>query len=161
MFESARNRSTLTSHCAKIAIAMAADDGDALLGWRREFAAGETLFVEGDSGRQVYILLSGRIEISQAGERIGEVDAAEAILGEIAALTGQPRSATARALEASSLAVVPDVAELFERHPSWGERLARTLASRLLRVERRLEDATGHPLNETARLFTGVLRGID
>ncbi len=72
-------------------------------------AEGETLFWEGSRNEDVLILAHGRLEILlEAGaetRRLGEVLPGE-VVGELAFLTGEPRSATLRAVEPSECLVL-------------------------------------------------------
>jgi membrane fusion protein, hemolysin D len=72
----------------------------------RRFTPGQIVFREGASSDLAYVLVSGRIEITKRTDE-GEITLGKLrkgdILGEIGALTGQPRSATARALEHTTL----------------------------------------------------------
>ena len=67
--------------------------------FRRELPAGVTLFREGDPGRSMLILHSGAVEVARRlpGRELAlaAVGATEA-LGEMALVSGQPRSTTVR-----------------------------------------------------------------
>ena len=68
---------------------------------------GEILIRQGDPGDSLYVLIYGRLLITVRGESgeeevIGEVGRGE-VVGEMAVLTGEPRSATARAIRDSEL----------------------------------------------------------
>lgn len=69
----------------------------------REFGRGDTLFVEGEAPGWVAVLLSGRVKAfsyrEQGGETLLAVRGPGALLGEVAAIDGQPRSASVAALE--------------------------------------------------------------
>lgn len=79
---------------------------------RRELAAGTELFHEDDAGDGLYVVISGAIEIvkrTPAGERsLAKLGAGE-VLGEISLLTSEARSATGRALAATSVLRLPAV----------------------------------------------------
>ncbi|HET6519626.1 MAG TPA: HlyD family type I secretion periplasmic adaptor subunit [Geminicoccaceae bacterium] len=66
------------------------------------YRAGQVIFREGDPSDRAYLIVSGRVEITKAGEegalRIGVLKAGD-LLGELGVLGDAPRSATARALE--------------------------------------------------------------
>ncbi|MFI0410974.1 Crp/Fnr family transcriptional regulator [Actinomadura sp. 3N508] len=79
----------------------------------REFARGDTLFVEGEQPGWVAVLLKGRVKAfsyrEQGGEALLAVRGPGALLGEVAAIDGQPRSASVAALEpVRALAVTAD-----------------------------------------------------
>ncbi|HXV07722.1 MAG TPA: cyclic nucleotide-binding domain-containing protein, partial [Burkholderiales bacterium] len=64
--------------------------------------SGETLFSAGDSGRDLYFIVSGRLRALGPGGRVlNEMTRGESI-GEIALLTGEPRSATVVAVRDSA-----------------------------------------------------------
>jgi len=71
-------------------------------------APGEVVFREGDSGRELYVVLTGEIEVLKHSER-ANADARVAVLGpgdwfgEMSVISVQNRSATVRALSAAVL----------------------------------------------------------
>jgi CRP-like cAMP-binding protein len=68
-------------------------------------AAGELLTEEDSVGRQAFILLSGQAAVTIAGRHIATVGPGE-IVGEMALLDSQPRTATVTALEPMRVFVV-------------------------------------------------------
>lgn len=87
------------------------EERDAFRGWLSplRLPAGERLFVEGDAGRNMFFVESGSLEVVKqtAGRpiRLCKVRAG-AMLGEMALYTGQPRSASAIAVEPCGLLVL-------------------------------------------------------
>jgi CRP/FNR family transcriptional regulator, cyclic AMP receptor protein len=75
----------------------------------REFPCGATLFREGETGREMYVVQQGRVTISK---RVGDVEKILSslgpgeFLGEMAILNNKPRSATAVCAEHSKLLVI-------------------------------------------------------
>ncbi|GLZ09932.1 Crp/Fnr family transcriptional regulator [Actinomadura sp. NBRC 104425] len=69
----------------------------------RVFARGEVLFAEGEPSTWVAVLLAGRVKAyshrEHGGEALLAVRGPGALLGEVAAIDGQPRSATVATLE--------------------------------------------------------------
>jgi CRP-like cAMP-binding protein len=65
---------------------------------RNRFSRGETIFRQGDPGDRMLFVRSGRLELLQHGERF-KVLAPGTVVGEIALLTGGPRTMTVRALD--------------------------------------------------------------
>jgi MFS family permease len=63
----------------------------------RTLEAGEVLIDEGASSDDVYLIREGKIEVSKNGDRVTVLGRGE-VVGEIAALRGVTRTATARAL---------------------------------------------------------------
>ena len=79
----------------------------------REFDRGATLFAEGERPGWVAVLLKGRVKAftyrEQGGEALLAVRGPGALLGEVAAIDGLPRSASVAALEpVRALAVTAD-----------------------------------------------------
>ncbi len=98
---------------------------------------GWTLLREGDPAHAVHVVLAGRLGALVNGpdggrEAIGEVGAGE-IVGEMAMLSGMPRSATLVALRDTELLRLPRSVfeELLHRHPRTMRQVGRVLAERL------------------------------
>lgn len=73
---------------------------------------GEVLFREGDEARDVFVLLSGKIEITARGQAIETVQPGDG-LGIPSMIDGQVRSTTATASEACELAALDERAFRF------------------------------------------------
>jgi CRP-like cAMP-binding protein len=93
---------------------------------------GDRLFEEGDPGESLYLVCSGRVDIA-VGERTVAVLERNACLGEMALISGLPRSATATALRESRLLRIgaDDFGNLLSAEPSIAFALLRTLSRRL------------------------------
>ena len=125
--------------------ALAPEDSARLLqlGGRRRYAAGTALFREREPGDCVLVVLSGRVKLvtlTRDGHEVvlGVRDAGD-LLGEMSALDGEDRTATAVALEpveARAIAVRDFVAFL-ESTPGAGLALARLLCARLRDADRK------------------------
>jgi predicted acylesterase/phospholipase RssA/CRP-like cAMP-binding protein len=103
--------------------------------------AGEVIINEGDPGNGLFLVVSGRLRVSVASggtERVLHDLARGAIVGEIALLSNQPRSATVRAVRDSDLLLlrVSSFKSLVERRPAVLGEIARLLAERLLALDR-------------------------
>lgn len=103
------------------------DEERALLAGQLEevsFSPGGFVFRRGDPGDSIYIVAEGEVEIfldDSLGERIVfETVKAGDFFGELSLLDGEPRSASAQALEATKALKVDrnDLALLFSRHPN-------------------------------------------
>jgi CRP-like cAMP-binding protein len=114
----------------------------------RTFEPGEALMRQGDETVDLFILLSGKVDIFQSqaddGERrkidsLGEGD----MVGEMAQFDGLPRSADVIAVEETrALSFGPeDFHMLFQLHPRWSRKLLHTLAERLDQRRTTLESA--------------------
>ncbi len=103
----------------------------------RHFAAGETIFLMGSPGGSMMAVLSGTVRISISSPEGREVVLAVLqrgeVFGEIALLDGKERTADARAMTASVLAVLErrDVFEFLERQPGAWPRVVEVLCDRL------------------------------
>jgi len=68
----------------------------------RPVESGEALFQEGDEAEGAYVLLSGRCQVSEGGERVDVIEPGE-LFGEIAGFGGGRRTATVTALVPSEV----------------------------------------------------------
>jgi len=115
-------------------------------GRRRRYRVGQRIFREGEDGDHVIGVLTGRVKISvQTGsgrEILLAVKEPGDIVGELSAIDGRPRSATAVALEPVDALVVsaPAFVEFIEAHPRIAVRLLRTLAAQIRDADRRSVD---------------------
>ncbi len=115
-------------------------------GVRRIFRAGELLMHEGELGDEGYLILSGRVEVSRTTPegflRLGIVGPGE-IVGEMAALTAEARSADVTALEDTEAEVISAAAiqaEMRKISP-WMGKLVGSLTVRLRQANEKM-----HPL---------------
>jgi CRP/FNR family transcriptional regulator, cyclic AMP receptor protein len=69
----------------------------------RFFAKGDTIFREGERGDETFVVVRGQVEIRSANRRL-ETVGAKGIFGEMALIDDSPRSATAVALTAVTVA---------------------------------------------------------
>ena len=108
----------------------------ALRGYFVKFDDGEALCEEGENSYYAFLLLQGTVVVSQERREFTRVSREGSFLGEIAALTSMPRTASMHA-SGPVFAVVLNAAEL-ERlataNPAIGLRMIRTLAHRLAKV---------------------------
>jgi CRP-like cAMP-binding protein len=109
---------------------------DALERFAREFPAGTILFEEGQPGGDMYIVVSGEVEIRrQVGERerVVAVLPAGEFFGEMAILNGRPRSATAVVRTLARLLVIDGTTfeAMLRARPEIALRMIKALATRL------------------------------
>ncbi|MEW5848275.1 MAG: serine/threonine-protein kinase [Myxococcota bacterium] len=110
-----------------------------------EYAAGEYIVREGGQGDAVYIITSGRCEVSKevsGQENVLRTMEEGDVFGEMAALTGPPRTATVRALTPVTVAVVgrEDLEEKLAMD-TWAGKLVTTLAQRFRELDQRYQHA--------------------
>ena len=95
--------------------------------------AGDTLFAEGDKGEDLFFVAGGRLRaVSADGRVLNEMTRGESI-GEIALLTGEPRTATVFAVRDSDLVRVSRRAfdEIVAKYPTVMQTIARIVVQRL------------------------------
>jgi CRP-like cAMP-binding protein len=129
-------------------------------GQLQEYGPGDVVFSQGDEGDRLYIVKSGALEVLAS-----PTDAAEPIpvaylgpgevLGELALLTGSPRSASARVPERAELFTVekPVFLDLMKTLPAFARNLCLVLAKRL--------EATTLKMPRGSKQLQGNLRYFD
>lgn len=134
-------------------------------GRRRDFPAGQVLFSEGDKGHEVIVVAEGYVKVVTTApsgrEVILDVMSSGALLGELSAVDGEPRSAGAVALTPVSLLVIPtaDFVAFLESNGSAATGLLRLVVERLRNTSRRqLEFGTSDALG---RLCVCLLTMLD
>jgi CRP/FNR family transcriptional regulator, cyclic AMP receptor protein len=97
-----------------------------------EVAAGTTIFLKGEVGRSMYIIVSGRVRVHE-GERLLNYLDARSVFGEMALLDPQPRMATATAEEDTLLFQLDQEPfyHLMADQPEVARGIIRVLSSRL------------------------------
>jgi CRP-like cAMP-binding protein len=119
------------------------------LGRPIRYEVGETLFHEGETGRSVYALASGQVKVTvvtpSGREVLLAVKGPDDLLGELAAIDGRPRSATATALEPVDTVVLEDAAfdAVLDEYPLLARRLLRVLAAQVREGDWRTADREG------------------
>ena len=102
----------------------------------RRYAPDEIIVREGDSGSSMFVVESGRVGISIHGaagdtRNLGVLEAGSAF-GEISLLTGEPRTASVRALTETTLVEIEkeDLAGVLRGHPGLTESLGAIMRTR-------------------------------
>ena len=129
-------------------------------GKRLELGPGDILFRQGDQGDQLYIVKSGVLEVltKQADSveltPVAYIGAGE-VLGELALLTGSPRSATVRSPEHAELFTVdkPVFLDLMVSLPTFARNLCLVLAKRLEATTLKVPRASTKQLQGNLRFF--------
>jgi CRP-like cAMP-binding protein len=107
------------------------------------FEPGDVLVRQGEASDGVYLIGSGSLQVTASNEQgatfLSLVNAGQ-VLGELGALDGQPRSASAIALSAGLAYFLPTdtFRQLIEHSPTASNRLLMMLVSRLRRTNDRL-----------------------
>jgi CRP-like cAMP-binding protein len=125
-----------------------------------EFGPGEVVFHQGDQGDRLFVVKSGVLEVLSV-----PTDATEAIpiaylgtgevLGELALLTGSPRSATVRSPEHAALFAVERAVfiDLMDTLPAFSRNLCVVLARRLETTTLKVPRASGKQLQGSLHYF--------
>ncbi len=103
-----------------------------------------TVFSKGDPSQDIYLVVRGSVVLVDGGAPIATVRPPE-VFGELAALDGEPRSASAVCAEATTLLRIAraDLDEIMERKPQVAREIIRVLARRLRNSTARLVQASG------------------
>jgi len=120
-------RVPLFARCSKRELAMIAGTADEI-----DLRAGKVLTKEGETGREFFVLLDGKVEVRRGGRRRDILEAGD-FLGEIALVSRSPRTATVTAQTAVRALVIRDqeFRALLERVPSIQTKVIEALADRL------------------------------
>jgi CRP/FNR family cyclic AMP-dependent transcriptional regulator len=107
----------------------------------RSYSAGTKLVSQGDSGSALYIIKSGKVKItmstSSGEDRVVNTVGAGEVIGEMALLDDQPRSATITAIEDVTALVLPvwEFRGVLKEHPDIALKLLAVLSRRLRKAE--------------------------
>ncbi len=123
------------------------------------FASGQLIFSRGDMGRELYLVVNGRVRLSiltPEGRELALAHASDGqIFGEIAALDGKARTADATAISATTLMSLPQHAlvELRETHPRVATAIIGFLCERLRDTDDKLEAIALLPIEKRLARF--------
>ena len=115
----------------------------AQVGRVRRFRKGAVLFGEGDRSDWVGFILRGTVKASTFGadgtETVHNVLGPGELLGDLAGIDGEPRSATVTALESVEVSVIPaeHFTDFLTAHPDAAVELLRSVTRRLRAADRR------------------------
>lgn len=109
----------------------------------RRLKKGELLFIEGENSRAMYLLKSGVIRLyKKKMDSVVELDVVRSgqILGELAFLDGDPRSASGEALTNCELLEISSTTfqQIVGRMPDWLKLLLKTVVDRLRKASTRI-----------------------
>ncbi|MFH1350063.1 MAG: cyclic nucleotide-binding domain-containing protein [Pseudomonadota bacterium] len=102
-------------------------------GYLLAFQTGEIIFYEGDDSRDLYILVSGEVDILKGDKKIAEIVEKGALFGEMSFLLGGKRTATVKARGDVKTIRIPEqeVNSFFVKFPNLAPEITRLLAKRL------------------------------
>lgn len=107
---------------------------------RQSFASGARIFADGDAGNVVYLIEQGKVELAtdQDGRKVvlAELGGGE-MIGELSVIDGEPRSATATALEDTQVIIASrvDLLKQIEAADDWVQLMLRVMIDRLRDVQ--------------------------
>jgi CRP-like cAMP-binding protein len=101
-----------------------------------EYAAGEVVFRQGDTGHVMYVVVSGQIELTLNDHHLDTVDAGH-IFGELALIDSPTRSATATVATPTRLVTVDKrrFTFLVQEHPFFALYVMGVLAQRIRKID--------------------------
>lgn len=125
-----------------------------------EFGPGEVVFRQGDEGDRLFVVKSGILEVlarsaeSAEPTPIAYLGTGE-VLGELALLTGSPRSATARCPQGAELFAIEKSVflDLMEQLPAFSRNLCSVLARRLEATTLQVPRSSGKQLQGRLEYF--------
>jgi PAS domain S-box-containing protein len=97
------------------------------------FEPGQTVFLEGDDSQDLYVLLSGEVDILKGNKKIAKLSGKGSFFGEISFLLGSPRTATVRVCEKTEAFRIPkkEWTRLLQDFPAVAQEIIKILAQRL------------------------------
>jgi CRP/FNR family transcriptional regulator, cyclic AMP receptor protein len=128
----------------------------------RRYGKGERIFITGDVGASLYVIVTGRVKLglysTEGREVILDMLGPSEVFGELALLDGEPRSADAVAVEPTQLLLLQRDAFLafLRQRPEAAITLLSVLSRRLRRDAQLVQDAAF--LDVPARLARAILR---
>ena len=117
----------LFSECSRSELEAVATVADEL-----HLPAGRVLIRQGDVGRELFVLVDGKVEVEQDGQRLGTRSSGD-FLGEIAVVTRRPRTATVTTVTDVRVLVLTDLnfKRLLADVPSISGKVLKALGDRL------------------------------
>lgn len=128
----------------------------------RHYRRGDVIFRQSEPGDGLYVILSGRIRISTTGDGGGEAILAtlrpNEFFGALALLDGAPRSASAMAVDAAEVLIVPRerFRQLIDEVPAIRDHVIAQLANEIRRLTTHVEEL--HFLDIAGRLAARLVR---
>ncbi|MCS7213631.1 MAG: Crp/Fnr family transcriptional regulator [Candidatus Calescibacterium sp.] len=103
------------------------------------YEKGENIIKEGETGKSIYFLISGKIGVYKGENLVGTIDKPNSPIGEISAILGTKRTATCVALEKSEVvAYNGGIDEIVTKYPKTAKAIIVNLAERVAKSTERL-----------------------
>ena len=98
----------------------------------KKFAPGDYIIKEGDSDARIYVINTGRVEVTKGDKSLGELKDGD-FFGEMSFLTGEMRSASVVAKENSTIFMLDATSflEMIKKNPELALKIMRGLAEKL------------------------------
>ena len=121
----------LFQHCSKSELKRIAGLADEL-----DLPVGKVLIREGEPGREFFVLLDGRVDVSRKGQSLNTLQSGD-FFGEVALVSNAPRNATITALTMLRVLVVTDrdFRNLLRESPQIQLKVLEALGDRIAPVE--------------------------
>lgn len=132
---------------------------------KRTFKAGDMLMREGEIGAEAYLIISGKVQVFKEtkGQRIilSALQAGD-MVGEMALITNEPRSASVEAVEETEVAVLTDhlLNQNLKKLPPFMEKMVSTLTARLGSANKLLADTMRINIHSTTECSFIVLNQL-
>ena len=97
------------------------------------FEAGQTIFLEGDDTQDLFILVSGQVDVIKGKEKMSEITGAGVLFGEMSFLLGARRTATVKARGEVKAIRIPkeEITMFLDEFPTVSGEIMKLLAQRL------------------------------
>ncbi len=97
------------------------------------FETGQTIFLEGDDTQDLFILVSGQVDVIKGKEKMSEITGAGVLFGEMSFLLGARRTATVKARGEVKAIRIPkeEITMFLDEFPSVSGEITKFLAQRL------------------------------
>ena len=104
-----------------------------LQSFSKEFNTGRNIFVEGESSQDLYVLVSGKLDVLKGNKKITDITKTGSLFGEMSFLLGDKRTATIKAANKVKTICIPkDQISLFLiEFPDVSKEITKLLAERL------------------------------
>lgn len=120
----------------------------------QRYSRGEVIFEQGHNPKGLYCISEGKVKITKLGDegrdQIVRMDNSAKVLGYRSLLSEEPYSATATALEQSTICFIPAhvIFEFLKNNSDLAFQMMRVMAQDIKRAEERLTDFTQKPVKE-------------
>ena len=104
-----------------------------LLKYTVTFETGDVIFVQGDNTKDMYILISGKLEIYKDEKKIAEYSSPGTTVGEMSFMLGTKRTVTLKALTEVKMVRIPSdkIEDSLHEYPTLAQQMSLKLAKRL------------------------------